>query len=72
MNSIDVLNYSISGGFLVLVAVLSWLVWHAVLTLKVVRSIAIRIEDATRDISLVKDGIKTGFFSIIGKLLGNK
>ena len=70
MNSQDVLHYAVAGGFLVLVALFGWLVSQIIITLKEVRQIIYRIEDTTRDIGMFKDGLKVGFYSLIGKLVG--
>ncbi len=70
MDSQDILHYAVAGGFLVLVALFGWLVSQIILTLKEVRQIIYRIEDTTRDIGMVKDGLKVGFYSLIGKLFG--
>jgi hypothetical protein len=69
MQSIDVFHYVVSLCAIVFVGVVAWVGWHIVETLKIVQSVVDRLDDTARDFTMVKDGIKAGVFTLIGKLL---
>ena len=61
MDSLNVLYYSLSIGFLVLVGFLSYAAFNLSKTLKELTSILVKIDDITKDVedlkNLIKDGI---------------
>lgn len=71
MNPIDFLYLSLALGWIVLVGFAAYGIYHFVETLKRVRIIMQRIDDTAHDITMVKDGLKLGFLSVISKIIGN-
>ena len=70
MGSQDFFYLSLGASGMVFVIIIAWIANQVVLTLKTVRSVAERVDDATRGLTLVKAGLKVGAFTLIGKLLG--
>lgn len=76
MTSLDFLYYSLGFGSIVLVGFVSYTLYEVSLTLKSLRrtlnhvdNIVDNIDDFTTEISLLKDKVKVGSFSIISKIL---
>jgi hypothetical protein len=69
MTSQDLLNISLSLGFLILVGFLCWGVINLVDTLKSVKRLVDNTEDITKDVRMVKNQLKSGVLTGIGTAL---
>lgn len=65
MASADFLNYSLGGGFLILVGFVSYAFYNLSLTLKESTSILTKVDDITKDVESLKDVIKNGIFYLM-------
>ncbi len=66
----DLLNLSLSFGFLVLVGFLSYLCFNLVKTLKSVKKLVDDTENITKDVRMVKNQLKSGLAAGAVTLLG--
>ncbi len=76
MTSLDVLYYALALGFLVLVGFISYMAYEAALTLKSLRgtlghvdNIVSNVDDLTTDVGNLKNQLKLGYWSLIGKVM---
>lgn len=66
MNSLNILNYSIAIGFLVLVGFISYAAFSLSKSLNELTSIFEKIDDIAKDANELKDIIKKGISILIG------
>lgn len=69
MSSIDFLYWALGIGFLILVAFLSVTLYTLTQTLKSLKAVLEDAEDITQDVARLKNSIKLGIFSLIGKFI---
>ena len=76
METLDILNLTLSTGTIVLVSFLSYMIYQAIITLKTINSFLDRInhiignvESVTDDVRIVKDALKINFLRVVEKLL---
>ncbi len=69
MNSVDVLYYSLSVGFLVLVGFMCYVLWELNKDLKILRLVLNNVHDISLDASLLKNNLKLSFFKLIQTFL---
>lgn len=65
MTSQDLLNYSVSSGFLILVGFVSYAFYNLSQTLKESTSILTKVDDITKDVESLKDIIKNGILYLV-------
>ena len=65
MVSGDLLNYSLGGGFLIIVGFASYALYNLSQTLKESTSILTKVDDITKDVESLKDVIKNGIIYLM-------
>lgn len=70
MTSQEFLYYSLAIGFIVLVGFTSYAMYHLAEALKSIKYLVDNIEDAAKDINLIKNKIKLGALTALGAALG--
>lgn len=65
MDSTNFLNYSIAGGFLVLVVFISYSFLSLAKTLKEATAILSKVDSITKDVESLKDVIKSGILYLV-------
>lgn len=70
MESQDILNYTVSIGFIIIVALVGYVSYHLVKTLRVLRFVLRDTASITSDVRQLKDKVKIGALTQIVTLLG--
>lgn len=69
VTSQDLLNISLSIGFIILVVFLCWVCFYLVGILKSIKVLIANIEDITKDARFVKNQLKSGVLAGLGTFL---
>ncbi len=70
MLSLDVLYYALAGGFLVFIGFVSFLLYEMGSFISDLRSLSRNLEKISLDVLALKNGLKFGFWSLVGRWLG--
>jgi len=65
MDSTNFLNYSIAGGFLVLVVFISYAFYNLAKSLKEATAIFSKVDSITKDVESLKDVVKSGILYLV-------
>lgn len=65
MDSTNFLNYSIAGGFLVLVVFISYAFYNLAKSLKEATAILSKVDSITKDVESLKDIVKSGILYLV-------
>jgi len=69
MNSLDILHFSLSLGFIILVGFLAYVLYYLGQALKSLNHVLENTEDITRDVNMLKNGVKLGILNILNIFL---
>ncbi len=69
MNSLDLLHYSISFGFLILVGFFAYALYYLAQALKSLKHVLENTEDITNDVNMLKNGVKLGILNFLNIFL---
>lgn len=72
MQSLDVLYFSLSIGFLVLAGFISFAAFQLAQTLKSARLLIMDAKDIVKDVQAVKDGVTRGILQLISSFFRRK
>lgn len=69
MDSLDLLRYCLSFGFIILVGFFAYTLYYLAQALKSLKHVLENTEDITRDVSMLKNGVKLGILNFLNIFL---
>lgn len=69
MDSLDLLHYSFSVGFIILVGFFAYALYYLAQALKSLKQVLENTEDITNDVTMLKNGLKLGILNFLNIFL---